>query len=513
MKKLSKLLLGLILSFMVIQVPLALNHSVYALDDETTEDVITPKSGLMYEDNQFVYYSDGEVNKDFKGLAEYEGEKYYVQNGTVDTKLTDVVYIDGTWYYIDKGRLNEETRDVIYHCGGWYFVENGTIDWTYTGVVEHCGGYFYVEKGQINWDYTGACKTDGVLYYIRKGSLDTSKNGLTYVDGTWFLLEKGKLKTDYTGLVQYEGRWYYVENGILNWGYTGLTKYYSTWYMVVNGQLDWKFNDVTYYFGTWYYVENGKLNWNFTDLFQYFGTWYYIRGGVLDWNYTGLAYHAGGYYYIDHGVLDQNSSASSQSQPVNQSFVANMSISHQTTQAITVIGDGGSYATLTVHTKHNGVWTETLSCSARVGRNGITGNKREGDGKTPRGIYSFGQAFGVAGNPGTSRRWLQVNNNHYWVDDVNSSYYNKLVDASQTGIQWSSAEHLISYPTAYRYAIALNYNTACTPGAGSAIFLHCSTGGATAGCISVSQSDMIRILKMIQGDTLIGIYQNKNSLY
>lgn len=212
-------------------------------------------------------------------------------------------------------------------------------------------------------------------------------------------------------------------------------------------------------------------------------------------------------------TASSNSHVSTQLQPVNQSFVANMSISHQTTQAITVVGNGGSYTTLIVQTKHNGVWTETLSCSARVGKNGITGNKREGDGKTPRGIYSFGQAFGVAGNPGTARRWLQVNNNHYWVDDVHSAYYNKLVDASQTGIQWSSAEHLISYPTAYRYAIALNYNTACTPGAGSAVFLHCSTGGATAGCISVSQSDMIRILKMIQGDTLIGIYQNKNSLY
>ena len=131
MKKLSKLLLGLILSFMVIQVPLALSNAVYAVDDTTTEDVVTPKSGLVYEDNQFVYYSNGEVDKDFKGLAEYEGEKYYVQNGTVDTTLTDVVYIDGTWYYIDQGRLNEETRDVIFHCGGWYFVENGTIDWTY----------------------------------------------------------------------------------------------------------------------------------------------------------------------------------------------------------------------------------------------------------------------------------------------------------------------------------------------------------------------------------------------
>lgn len=213
------------------------------------------------------------------------------------------------------------------------------------------------------------------------------------------------------------------------------------------------------------------------------------------------------------GSSSSNSSNSSSNSGVNQSFVANMSISRQTTQAITVVGNGGSYATLTLHTKRNGIWTETLSCSARVGKNGITNNKREGDGKTPTGIYSFGQAFGVAGNPGTSRGWLQVNNNHYWVDDVNSPYYNKLVDASQTGIQWSSAEHLIGYPTAYKYAIAVNYNTACTPGAGSAIFLHCSTGGSTAGCISVSQSNMIRILQSLQGDTLIGIYQNSNSLY
>lgn len=190
-----------------------------------------------------------------------------------------------------------------------------------------------------------------------------------------------------------------------------------------------------------------------------------------------------------------------------------MSMLHPTTQAITVVGNGDSYATLTVHMKHNDIWTETLSSAARVGKNGITVNKREGDGKTTRGIYSFGQAFGVVGNTGTSRRWLLVNNNHYWVDDVNSAYYNKLVDASQRGIQWKSAEHLIGYPTAYRYAIALNYNTACTHGAGSAIFLHCSTGGATVGCISVSQNDMIRILKALQGDTLIGIYQNKNSLY
>ena len=210
---------------------------------------------------------------------------------------------------------------------------------------------------------------------------------------------------------------------------------------------------------------------------------------------------------------NSNNTSENTNTSVKESFVANMSISNQTTQAITVVGNGGSYATLTLHTKRNGIWTETLNCSARVGKNGITSSKREGDGKTPTGIYGFGQAFGVAKNPGTPRGWLQVNNNHYWVDVVNSPYYNKLVDASQTGIQWNSAEHLIGYPTAYKYAIAVNYNTACTAGVGSAIFLHCSTGGSTAGCISVSQSNMVRILQILQSDTLIGIYQNSNSLY
>ena len=434
-------------------------------------------------------------------------------NGQLDWKFNDVTYYFGTWYYVKNGVLDWNYTGLTQHCGTWYYVDHGKINWDYTGLTKYYDDWYMVTNGQVDWNFNNLTEYYGTWYYVENGKLNWNFTDLVYYYGTWYGVRNGVLDWNYTGLASHCGGWYYLDHGKLDWNYTGLTKYYSTWYMVVNGQLDWNFTNLTQYYGTWYYVENGKLNWNFTDLFQYFGTWYYIRGGVLDWNYTGLAYHAGGYYYIDHGVLDQNSSASSQSQPVNQSFVANMSISHQTTQAITVIGDGGSYATLTVHTKHNGVWTETLSCSARVGRNGITGNKREGDGKTPRGIYSFGQAFGVAGNPGTSRRWLQVNNNHYWVDDVNSSYYNKLVDASQTGIQWSSAEHLISYPTAYRYAIALNYNTACTPGAGSAIFLHCSTGGATAGCISVSQSDMIRILKMIQGDTLIGIYQNKNSLY
>ena len=58
---------------------------------------------------------------------------------------------------------------------------------------------------------------------------------------------------------------------------------------------------------------------------------------------------------------------------------------------------------------------------------------------------------------------------------------------------------------AYEYAIAINYNTSCTPGSGSAIFFHCSTGNGTAGCVSVPREMMVEILQTIQEDTIIVI--------
>ena len=198
---------------------------------------------------------------------------------------------------------------------------------------------------------------------------------------------------------------------------------------------------------------------------------------------------------------------------IPQSFVRNLSISKQTNQAIIVVGNGGSYATLTLHEKVNGLWKEILRTNARVGYNGITNNKYEGDGKTPSGIYSLGEAFGVANNPGTNKNYLKLNNNHYWVDDSNSRYYNKLVDISQVNKDWNSAEHLIDNKTVYKYAVSINYNTNCVKNRGSAIFLHCSGGRATAGCVSVPEDVMVTLLRKMRSDTLIGIYTDSNSMY
>lgn len=127
------------------------------------------------------------------------------------------------------------------------------------------------------------------------------------------------------------------------------------------------------------------------------------------------------------------SSSAPQVQQESQSFAANLKVSHQTSQLIIVSGNGGSSATVSMHTKINGLWKQQFSVDGHVGYNGMTGNKREGDGKTPIGVYGFGQAFGVNGNPGTSLSYRQVNGNDYWVDDVNSPHYNQFVNTASVG--------------------------------------------------------------------------------
>ena len=134
-------------------------------------------------------------------------------------------------------------------------------------------------------------------------------------------------------------------------------------------------------------------------------------------------------------------------------------------------------------------WKEEFCTEGYCGHDGMSGEKREGDRRTPLGTYSFTQAFGSLENPGSRLPYKQLDEGDYWVDDGNSRYYNQMVNISQVEKDWNSAEHLIGVMPQYRYSLVLNYNTEeRTPGKGSAIFLHglhsgriCQASGAAAG--------------------------------
>ena len=105
---------------------------------------------------------------------------------------------------------------------------------------------------------------------------------------------------------------------------------------------------------------------------------------------------------------------------------------------------------------------------AFIGKNGLTRNKREGDQKTPIGKFLLGIMFGMHNIKDAhiplNAKYLQINSNLYWVDDVNSIYYNQLVNILDVKKDWESAEHLIEYPKQYEYAIEIKSNPQNIPG-------------------------------------------------
>ena len=203
-----------------------------------------------------------------------------------------------------------------------------------------------------------------------------------------------------------------------------------------------------------------------------------------------------------------SSSSSSSASNASPSWVSDLDIAQSASQMI-LVSVSGTTATVTMHTKSSGTWTQILSTSGYIGKNGL-GKTQEGDGKTPVGVYHFTKAFGVKSNPGTSLSYTKVDSSYYWVDDSDSQYYNQLVSTNLVTKDWDSAEQITAYPTAYAYVLALDYNSSCTPGKGSAIFLHCSTGNATAGCISIPEDDMVTVLKNVTSDCVIVIDSSSN---
>ena len=71
------------------------------------------------------------------------------------------------------------------------------------------------------------------------------------------------------------------------------------------------------------------------------------------------------------------------------------------------------------------------------------GKEKEGDKKTPVGIYQFNEYFGIYDNPGTELPYIKVNKSHYWDGDNNSDRYNQLVNIeTYTNFNVKKSEHL-----------------------------------------------------------------------
>lgn len=150
-----------------------------------------------------------------------------------------------------------------------------------------------------------------------------------------------------------------------------------------------------------------------------------------------------------------------------------------------------------------------IEATAYLGKNGLTKDKKEGDGKTPIGEFKLGIILGMHPKEEIVNKvkseYMQITEDIYWIDDPKSKYYNKLVDISKVEKDWSSAEHLIDYPIQYEYLVEIKTNPKNISGKGSAIFLHCTNNKPTEGCIAVDRKIMGKLIGFINEQTKIVI--------
>lgn len=168
-------------------------------------------------------------------------------------------------------------------------------------------------------------------------------------------------------------------------------------------------------------------------------------------------------------------------------------------QLVTVVSEG-CQCKVSAFELSDDNWHECYSASGIVGKDGVSENSGENNSCTPKGIFDLGFAFGTEPLEWLSIEYRQINENCYWVDDPESELYNQWVESNE--VTWNSAEHLIEYPESYKYAVSINYNmNLVVPYAGSAIFLHCDNENYnyTAGCIAIDESNMLDILKWLNG--------------
>ncbi|MCA9766745.1 MAG: L,D-transpeptidase family protein [Carnobacterium sp.] len=196
----------------------------------------------------------------------------------------------------------------------------------------------------------------------------------------------------------------------------------------------------------------------------------------------------------------QSSPAEKQLVPPQQTGIAGIlarsSTSNYTNQIVGVVANGSS-STVYLFEKSGEQWQTILSMPGRVGYNGV-GSSYEGSGRTPKGAYSLGFAFGTGPNPGTNLAYRQITGNSYWISNPDDSQYNTWQERTSSS---RLDEHLSDYQTQYKYGITLNYNNGVN--GGSAFFIHVDGNGATAGCISVSESNMLYLMQHIRNGAYI----------
>ena len=163
--------------------------------------------------------------------------------------------------------------------------------------------------------------------------------------------------------------------------------------------------------------------------------------------------------------------------------------------------------TIFVKNKHT-LQIDEFKFKCCIGKNGLSSIKREGDKKTPKGIFKIGSLYfrkDRIKKPQTLLKCIEIKKNMGWCDDIRfPKKYNRLFKIKKN----IRHEKLKRYDYKYNLLIPIQYNyKRPIIGLGSCIFIHLTKDyKPTAGCIALKEKDFLIILKLIKKNSKIKIF-------
>ena len=185
-------------------------------------------------------------------------------------------------------------------------------------------------------------------------------------------------------------------------------------------------------------------------------------------------------------------------------WVANLDAAATADQMLIVAAfdETATDAWISLHEKQkDGTWKMVMTSPGFIGKNGL-GKTKEGDAKTPTGVFHFNRAFGIADDPGCQMEYTKVDENYYWSGDAREGkHFNELVNIKDVpDLDTENSEHIADFDYAYQYVLNMGYNAECEEEKGFAFFLHCFRVNRTytGGCVGVPENIMKFVMQHVK---------------
>jgi len=134
--------------------------------------------------------------------------------------------------------------------------------------------------------------------------------------------------------------------------------------------------------------------------------------------------------------------------------------------------------------------------------------KREGDGRSPAGVFTIGPAFGAAATCDTGLDYRPLTGDDWCIDVPDSPLYNRIVSTREVGTAAVAGStepmrrDLHHDDDTYAIGFVIGHNAGCERGAGSCIFAHLVGNPPlpTAGCTAMSEEHLRTLLRWLRAD-------------